>query len=102
MYLKLSNIPPVEWEKIFEAERRFPRHTMWRRAWVEGQFIIIHCVPDELEKYHLRDLRQDVDNSNKKYRDYLKEIAQKELREQQKEQEEFSKLKDIKNRLGFD
>ena len=102
MYLKLSNMPPFEWEKIFEAERRFPRHTMWRRAWIEGQYIVIHCVPDEIEKYHLRDLKQDVDNSNKKYREYLKELAHNEISEQQKEQEEAFKIKNLKNRLGFD
>ncbi len=59
IHLRLSSSPPSEWQEIFEAERRFPRHNMWRRAWVEGQHIIIHCVPDELEKYHLKDLVLD-------------------------------------------
>ena len=34
LYLKLSGEPPREWVKIFEQERRFPRHPIWRNAWV--------------------------------------------------------------------
>ena len=62
MYLKLSSSPPLEWVQIFEAERRFPRHTMWRRAWIEGKYIVIHCVPEELEQYHFHDLSEDTDS----------------------------------------
>ena len=38
VYLHLSAVPAEEWQRIFEAERRFPRHTMWRHAWIEGQY----------------------------------------------------------------
>jgi hypothetical protein len=101
MYLKLSRMPPAEWEQVFEAERRFPRHTMWRRAWIEGQHIIINCVPDELEKYHLSDLTEDVKNSNGKYRQYLIELAQQELKEIDKGDIERQKMQELKKRLGF-
>jgi hypothetical protein len=101
MYLKLSKRPPTEWGQIFEAERRFPRHTMWRRAWIEGQHIVIHCVPDELEKYHLADLREDVKNSNTKYRQYLTEIAQQEVKEPNQEKNEREKIRELRRRLGF-
>ena len=102
LYLKLSSAPPLEWQQIFEAERRFPRHTMWRRAWIEGQYIVIQCVPDELEKYHLRDLRQDTENVNSKYREYLMEVARAEAREMRQKHEELTQLKDIKRRLNLD
>src|SRR5690625_4092038 len=48
IYLELSAVPPQKWTQIFEAERRFPRHSMWRRAWIEENYIVIHCVPDEV------------------------------------------------------
>lgn len=102
LYLRLSSAPPLEWQQIFEAERRFPRHTMWRRAWIEGQYIVIHCVPDELEKYHLRDLRQDTEKANSKYREYLMEVARSEARKMKQEQEEMNQLKEIKRRLNLD
>jgi hypothetical protein len=102
IYLKLSSAPPLEWQQIFEAERRFPRHTMWRRAWIEGQYIVIHCVPDELVKYHLRDLRQDVESANSMYRQYLMEVALAKAPEIRQKHEELTQLKDIKRRLNLD
>jgi len=102
MYLRLSQPPPEEWQQIFDAERRFPRHTMWRRAWIEGEYIVIHCVPEELEKYHLRDLQEDVKTCNEKYRAYLTELAQKEARELTRVREERDKLHDLRKRLGFE
>lgn len=101
MYLKLSGNPPSDWKEIFDAERRFPRHTMWRRAWSEGDYIVVYCVPDELEKYHLRDLREDVLNANQKYRKYLTEIAQKDAIDATKQKQEEEKLNEMKKRLGF-
>lgn len=101
MYLKLSSNPQYEWKQIFEAERRFPRHSMWRRAWVEGDYIVVYCVPDELEKYHLRDIKEDVNMSNIKYRSYLKQKAQEEAIKREQEEKERDKFIDMKKRLGF-
>ena len=102
MYLKLSRTPPEDWQQIFDAERSFPRHTMWRKAWIESAYIVIYCPPEELEKYHMRDLLEDVKNSNMKYRNYLTELAQREARETSRQQEQHNNLRDIKRRLGFD
>lgn len=74
IYLEISSAPPEKWIQIFEAERRFPRHSRWRRAWIEGNYIVIHCVPDEVLKYHLNDLNEDVRKSNAKYREYLRRL----------------------------
>ncbi|MQY74059.1 MAG: TIR domain-containing protein [Clostridia bacterium] len=101
IYMKLSASAPLEWQQIFEAERRFPRHPMWRNAWLEGDHIVIHCVPDEIEKYHAKDLMEDVDNSNSKYRKYLMEEAQKEAKKVEQEISERDKLKELKQRIRF-
>lgn len=101
LYLRLSNTPPPEWQQIFEAERRFPRHTMWRRAWVDGSYIVIHCVPDELEKYHLADLREDVNRANHKYRQYLTELLSQEARRIGDERKEREQLSQLKQRLNL-
>lgn len=97
LYLTLSASPPEEWARIFDAERRFPRHTMWRKAWVEGSHIIVHCVPDELPQYHLGDLKEDVSNANAKYRQYLLQESQKQSRGEAKLRE----LEDLNSRLDF-
>ena len=101
MYLTLSRTPPEEWKQIFEAERAFPRHTMWRRAWIEGSRIVIYCVPEELEKYHMRDLLEDVKNANEKYRQYLMEFARREAQEHAQLKDEREKLRELRRRLGF-
>jgi len=102
IYLKLSVSPPLEWQQIFEAERRFPRHNMWRYAWVEGEYIVIHCVPDEIEKYHANDIKEDVKNANSKYRQYLMEEARKEARKTEQAISEHNQLKKLKQKIRFD
>lgn len=101
MYLKLSTRPSDDWIQIFNAERRFPRHTMWRDAWIEKDFIVILCVPKELEKFHLGDLKEDAVNANTKYRQYLFEQAQREIKEKDHEKTETEKLQNLKKRLDF-
>jgi hypothetical protein len=102
MYLRLSTRPPAEWQEIFAAERRFPRHNMWRHAWSEGEYIVVHCVPDELEKYHLKDLKRDVTNANEKYREHLTREAQREARSAQRERSHRDDITRLRDRLDFD
>ena len=102
IYLKLSALPPLDWQQIFEAERRFPRHTMWRKAWIEGDYIVVYCVPDEIERHHANDLKEDVKNSNSKYRQYLMEEERKEAKKAEQALSEGNKLKELKQRIRFD
>lgn len=85
VYFTLSAFPPQEWAEIFEAERRFARHTMWRKAWIEGNCVVVYCVPDEVRQYHLRDIKEDVASSNAKYRDYLLRREMQRTHEAQKQ-----------------
>ena len=48
MYLRLSAQPSSEWQELFDQERQFPRHSMWRADWIEGNFIVVDCVPEEI------------------------------------------------------
>ncbi|MGR9107748.1 MAG: toll/interleukin-1 receptor domain-containing protein [Gammaproteobacteria bacterium] len=92
VYFRLSEHPPSEWVEIFDAERQFPRHNMWRRAWVEGKFVGVYCVPEEVKRYHLRDIKQDVETCNEKYRQYLHREGMQKAREAKKENEEKNAL----------
>lgn len=101
LYLELSATPHADWITLFENERQFPRHSMWRRAWIYGAYIVIDCVPEELEQHHLRDLKQDVENTNKTFRQAVEKwLAQKKI-EEEKARLEQGKLEDLKNRLKF-
>ena len=94
VYLKLSAVPPGEWTQIFDAEREFPRHSMWRRAWIESDYVVVHCVPEEMKQYHLRDVKQDVANSNGKYREYLMRVERQRVSDAQRLDKEKGMLDD--------
>ncbi|MGY3975514.1 toll/interleukin-1 receptor domain-containing protein [Aeromonas mytilicola] len=63
-YFQLSKRPSRDWIHFFDESRRFPRHSMWRRAWIESDCVVVKCATDELQRYHLKDLKQDVANAN--------------------------------------
>jgi hypothetical protein len=92
VYFNLSGYPPSEWVEIFDAERRFPRHTMWRKAWIDGDAVVVYCVPDEVKKYHLKDIQQDVASANSKYREFLQRQDQRKAREAAKEVQQRNSL----------
>ena len=102
MYLSLSERPPRVWSQIFNAERQFARHSMWRRAWIQGNYIVVDCVPEELEKYHLNDLKQDVGSSNAKFREFLTKKARGAEAAGQAAQEERDHIESLSKRLKFD
>ena len=102
MFLRLSSRPPTDWVRIFDNERGFPRHTMWRKAWVEGQHIVVDCVPEEIERYHLRDLKEDVANANRKYREYIVQVQAEKERDRSAEAAEKERLRNLKGNLKFD
>lgn len=63
-YFQLSKRPSNDWVHFFDESRRFPRHSMWRRAWIEGDCVVIKCATDELQRYHLMDIKKDVKIAN--------------------------------------
>ena len=102
VYFTLSASPPAAWREIFDTERKFPRHTCWRRAWIEGAAIVVHAPLDEIEKYHFADLVEDVQNTNAKYREYLARKTEAAVQEKKQNEAEQGKIDDLKKRLGFD
>jgi hypothetical protein len=102
MYLSLSETPPRVWCQIFNAERQFARHSMWRRAWIEGNYVVVDCVPEELEKYHLNDLKQDVGSSNAKFHEFLAKKARGTEAARQAAQQERDHIESLSKRLKFD
>lgn len=66
-YFQLSKHPPLNWAQYFENARSFPRHNMWRSAWIEGDCVVVKCALEEIERYHLRDLKEDVATANAQF-----------------------------------
>ncbi len=101
MYLQLSSQPPVEWRRIFHDEWRGHLHSNWREARVEGGYVVIHCVPDELEKHHLSLLQTAVGKANTRYRCRLADLDRAEADERERQQAEHDEIAAIKSRLRF-
>jgi len=102
IFLKLSQTPPPLWQKHFAESRKIPRHTKWRRIWIDRKFFVVECVPTEIETHHLNDLKKDVAYANLHYRDYLMQQVRVETRRSETQQIELDRLRDMKNRLNFD
>jgi hypothetical protein len=101
MHLTLSDSPSGEWIEFFDQERSFPRHTMWRRAWIAGTNIVVDCVPEEIER-HLGDLKEDVANANRKFIEWAKKQGEEMMRQVEEERKERERIQGIANRLKFD
>jgi len=101
MYLQLSAHPTTEWAQLFKNQRQFPRHSMWREAWVEGRHIVVDCVPEEIKQHHLADLKIDVGATNSAYQIYLAKKADHEKKIAEEQAAERARLESIKAGLNF-
>jgi len=102
VYLKLSQTPPPLWQHHFKNSRKVSRHPHWREAWIDRKFIVVECLTDELEKYHLTDLKQDIAVANKAYGEHVRLQSHAERQQAKAHLNEREKLRDIKGRLNFD
>jgi hypothetical protein len=102
IYLRLSQTPPPLWQKYFAESRKVARHARWRQIWVDRKYLVVECVPEEIETHHLNDLKQDVAHANSHYRQYLQHQYRNELKKVQTQSIERDRLREMKSRLNFD
>jgi len=97
--LTLSESTPSEWATYFNQRWEQHIYMMKRRARVAGSRLTIHCVPNELEKDHLPELRKVMEETNDRYRRHVANQAREERARAEREQaqkDEIKKLKGIK------
>jgi hypothetical protein len=102
IYLTLSGIPPATWRDIFDREHRTPCSSIWCNATIDGMFMVITCTPEDLEKDHLACLKEDVKNTNEKFRRSIVEQEEWSVRVRQSEEARKRRLEEVRNRLQFD
>jgi len=102
IYLKLSQTPPPLWQKYFEESRKVARHTKWRHIWIDRKFVVVECVPEEIETHHLNDLKKDIFFANSSYRQYLSHQYRTEYKKEHTQSIERDRLREMKSRLNFD
>jgi hypothetical protein len=102
VYLRLSQTPPPLWKSHFKELRKISRHTHWRNAWIDRKYIVVECIPEEIELYHLNDLKQDIAKANQRCREYFKHQTRAEHQKHHAAEQVHERLREIKNRLNFD
>ena len=96
-YVQLSESPSEEWIECFKKALRESFDSMKRKMRISGEYVIIECPEDELEKHQIPALEGYIETANK----CLKETAEKPERTSSydEDRELTEKLKDINRRL---
>jgi hypothetical protein len=103
MYLKLSAHPPdLMWVKFFHEERERRINARRRGLWIENGYILIDCLPDEIDKVHLPDIRLSVNYANTTYRTYVEERRRERDAAHHAEKREIEELEKLRQRIRFD
>lgn len=67
----LSITPDKDWARLFEVSYNSTRSTMYRRASVAGDRIVLQAPAEEVSQYHLPRLKEAVEETNRDYRAFL-------------------------------
>lgn len=102
LYLKLSHEPLPGWVHIFEQERRFTQHKIWRKAWIVGAHIVVECAPEELEHFQLNHLKKDVAETNRKFALWAASTHADTMRRGRERAKAQNDLERLRQKLNFD
>ncbi|XXX81487.1 hypothetical protein WMF30_22280 [Sorangium sp. So ce134] len=100
VHFRLSERPDSEWSSLFSEQRKFPRHSMWRDAYVSGNNIVVECTLEEVER-HLKDIKEDVAATNGRHAELRHKEAQRAARLQQQKQAESEEVANALKKLKF-
>ncbi|POZ60386.1 hypothetical protein [Chromobacterium alticapitis] len=103
MYLQLSRMPPCEWKDYFAESRLAPRAAVWRKAWVEGDCLVVYCQPEELQQ-EIEILKEDLAAANRQYRQLQQLRGQRRRQQEQMDQQEASErslIRQLAQQLRF-
>lgn len=97
--LKLSASAPEKWADYFNASWKRRLYGCKRNVRVSGKDLIIHCMPDELEKEHLPQLSQAIGETNNQYQYFLNEQKREDEARSARENRKRAKLEEVKQKL---
>ncbi len=67
----LSPSPDKDWARLFEVSYNRTRSTMYRRASVAGDRIVLQAPAEEVNQYHLPRIKKAVEETNRDYRAFI-------------------------------
>jgi hypothetical protein len=98
VYLQLSGFAPDRWGACFDTFwNRVVFYSMKRHTGVEGDALWIECVPEEVKSHHLAQLHRAVSETNKAYRTLLRQQAESNTAQHEKEVRDCKRLDSLGN-----
>lgn len=67
----LSPSPDKDWARLFEVSYNRTRSTMYRRASVAGDRIVLQAPAEEVNQYHLPRIKKALEETNRDYRAFI-------------------------------
>ncbi len=104
VYFELSGIPPDAWGSLFEGEWKFlnaAHQKLWQSVQIDRGFLIIRCPLQEVLSMHLPFLKKAVTVTNKKYKQFVEELAIERKGRKDAWELERSKVDVVANSLQF-
>jgi hypothetical protein len=98
VYLKLSSPPPDEWVEAFNKNWDNVFYTKKRRAWCDGAYVVISCIPEEINPDHRPQLEKVVETTNDEVRHILKQQQAASQAKATKEQADKDRLQAINDK----
>jgi hypothetical protein len=102
MVINLSAPAPAEWAQYFNHAWKNHFYMMKRRAEASGSVLNVECVPDELEKDHVPELKKVIDETNRAYANYHAQRQQQIAADAARTAADAEKLASIKKSINFD
>ena len=99
LHFRLSSSPPLGWSYIFTTVWRTVQYPLKRPAGVEGDFIWIDCVPEEVGLHHLAKLEESVAKANAEFRAKAQQQALNAGRQAQLDAKLRSQIADLNRTL---
>jgi hypothetical protein len=100
MYLKLDRAPPDNrWMQLFHEERQSRIGVRRRGLWLEEGYISFDCLPNEVETFHLPDIKLSINYANREYRKHLERLRARQQEALAIEQAEVKALAALRTRV---
>lgn len=100
--LTLSRDAPGEWANYFNERWHQHIYMVKRNASVSGNRLEIRCVPDELEKDHIPELKKIIQETNQAYRQHISQEQQAAQKEAARVVADKEAILNLKKNIKFD
>jgi hypothetical protein len=100
--ITLSSKAPAEWAQDFNERWKMHFYTMKRNAKIQGDTLLIECVPEEIQKHHIPELQAVISATNLAYSESQLKQRHQEASRKAQEIENIEKIANLKKSLKFD